>query len=144
MINGIGRIIVIEKSISDQNIHEVFTDLLDADIDKDKGKIKKRGDFKTLENKLEEFSQRYINCLYIMGALERDNLIYIDDKTEEIIDIGNMDCSPMAIICRSTISRLLGGDKAFKSLIDKAKKFSIKIIIDSLARISSSRHHRLY
>ena len=115
---------------------------MDAKIDREKGKIIKRGDFKSLEKKLEEFSQKYINCLYIMGALERDNQIYIDEKSEEIIDIGNFECSPMAVICRSTISKLLGGDKGFKSLIDKAKKFSMKIIIVSLARISSSRFHR--
>ena len=77
-----------------------------------------------------------------MGALERDNQIYFDDKTFEIIDIANPDSSPMAVIDRSTISNLLGGEKAFKSLIEKAKKFSMKIIIDSLARISSSRFHR--
>ena len=98
-------------------IHEVFTDLLDAKIDKEKGNLIKRGDFSTLENKLEEFSQRDINCLYIMGALERDNEITIDDQSNEIIQIGNSDCSPMAVICRSTISNLLGGDKAFRSLI---------------------------
>jgi hypothetical protein len=79
-----------------------------------------------------------------MGALERDNQIYIDEKTEEIIDIGNPDGSPMSVICRSTISKLLGGDKAFNSLIEKAKKYSMKIIVDSLARISSSRAHRRY
>ena len=123
-------------------IHEVFTDLLDAKIDKEKGNLIKRGDFSTLENKLEDFSQRDINCLYIMGALERDNEITIDDQSNEIIQIGNSDCSPMAVICRSTISNLLGGDKAFRSLIDKANKFSMKIIIDSLARISSSKFHR--
>lgn len=120
----------------------MFTDLLNANIDREKGKINKRGEFETLENKLEEFSQRNINCLYIMGALERDNQIAINDKTEEIIDIGNNECSPMAVTCRSTISRLLGGDKGFKSLMNKAKKFSMKIIIDSLARISSTRFHR--
>ena len=133
---------MLEKTIRDLTIHEVFTDLFNAQIDKDKGRIIKRGDFKILENKLQEFSQRYINCLYIMGALERDNQIYIEDKTGEIIDIANPDCSPMAVIDRSTISNLLGGEKAFKSLIEKAKKFSMKIIIDSLARISSSRFHR--
>jgi hypothetical protein len=77
-----------------------------------------------------------------MGALERDNQIIQD--SEEILDIGNKDASPMAVTCRATISKLLGGDKAFNSLIFKAKKFSMKIFIDSLSRISSSHHHRKY
>ena len=100
--------------------------------------------YSTLEDKLDEYSLRYINCLYIMGALERDNQIAYDEETGEPIDIANSEASPMAITCRSCISSLLGGDPAFKSLMNKAKKLSMKVILDSLARISSSRANRKY
>ena len=144
IIDGKGRTIVLNKDIKDLSIHEVFCDLIDAKIDKEKGRIIKRGNFQTLENKLEEYQQRYINCLYIMGALERDNNIIYDEATGTPIDIGNEDSSPMAVTSRDNISSLLGGDKSFISLINKAHKLSMKIIIDSLSRISSSRAHRKY
>ena len=141
---GKGRYIVLNKDIKDLSVHEVFCDLTNAQIDKTQGKILKRGSFQNLENKLDEFQQRYINCLYVMGALERDNDIAYDEVSGEPIDIGNDTASPMAVTSRCHISSLLGGDKAFKSLMNKAHKLSIKVIIDSLARISSSRAHRKY
>ena len=144
IIEGKGRTIVLNKDIKDLSVHEVFCDLINAEIDKDKGHIEKRGNFKNLENKLEEYQQRYINCLYVMGALERDNNIIYDEETGKPIDIGNDNASPMAVTSRSNISSLLGGDEAFISLMNKAHKLSIKIILDSLARISSSRAHRKY
>ena len=79
-----------------------------------------------------------------MGALERDNNISYDEKTGNIIDIGNTNSSPMAITNRESISSLLGGKESFKSLIKKAKSLNMKIIIDSLSRISSSRANRKY
>lgn len=139
-----GRFIAIDKSLKDYTVHEIFADLTNADIDKEKGRITRRGTFADVEKKLEDFSEKAINCLYIMGALERDNQICIDEDTKEIIDINNTEASPMAVTCRASISNMLGGDNAFNSLIKKAKKLSMKIIIDSLTRISSSRPHRKY
>ena len=144
VLEGKGRTIVLNKDIKDLSVHEVFCDLIDADIDKERGVIKKRGNFKNLENKLEEYQQRYINCLYVMGALERDNNIIYDEDTGRPIDIGNDNACPMAVTSRSNISSLLGGDEDFISLMNKAHKLSIKIILDSLSRISSSRAHRKY
>ena len=144
VIEGKGRTIVLNKDIKDLSVHEVFCDLIDANIDKEQGRIIQRGNFESLENKLEEFQQRYINCIYIMGALERDNNIAYDEETGSPIDFGNDDACPMAVTSRSNISSLLGGDKSFKSLMNKAHKLSIKIILDSLSRISSSRAHRKY
>ena len=139
-----GRYIVIDKSIRNLSIHEVFCDLVNADIDKEKGKIIKRGTFSDMESKLQELNQRYINCLYIMGSLERDNQIVYDESTGEVIDMVDTDASPMAVTSRDTVSKLLGGDNYFISLINKANKFSMKILVDSLTRISSSRYHRKF
>ena len=79
-----------------------------------------------------------------MGALERDNNIIYDEETGKVIDIANNEASPMAITNRGSISSLLGGDEDFKSLVNKAKSMNIKIIIDSLCGISSSRSNRKY
>ena len=144
IIDGKGRTIVINKDIQNLSAHEVFPDLINAEIDKNQGRITKRGNFKTLESKLEEFHNRFINCLYIMGALERDNNIAYDEETGKAIDIGNTEASPMAVTNRSSISSLLGGENDFKSLVDKAKSLNMKIIVDSLCRISSSRSNRKY
>ena len=144
LIEAKGRVIVLNKEIKDISAHEVFCDLIGAQLDKNQGRIIKRGSFKNLENKLQEFKDRYINLIYIMGALERDNEIAYDEQTGDFIDIGNDKASPMAITSRSNISSLLGGGKDFESLMNKAHGLSIKIIIDSLSRISSSRAHRKY
>ena len=143
-IDGKGRSIVLNKDVKNLSAHEVFPDLINADIDKNQGRIIKRGNFKSLENKLDELHQRFINCIYIMGALERDNNIAYDEETGKPIDIANTEASPMAITNRGSISSLLGGDEDFKSLVNKAKSLNIKIIIDSLCRISSSRSNRKY
>ena len=144
VIDGKGRSIVLNKDVKNLSAHEVFPDLIDAQIDKNQGRIIKRGNFKSLTNKLDELHQRFINCLYIMGALERDNTIAYDEETGKPIDIGDTEASPMAITNRGSISSLLGGESDFKSLVEKAKSLNIKIIIDSLCRISSSRSHRKY
>jgi len=123
-------------------MHEVFTDICGAEIDKEKGVLNKRGTFKVLESMLPEYANRSINCLYIMGALERDNKLEMDAETKEVYHVGNSDASPMAITCRASISNLLGGDKDFNSLIKKAKQLNMVILLDSLARVSSSRIHR--
>ena len=144
LIEAKGRIIALNKDMKEISAHEVFCDLIGAEIDKNQGRIIKRGNFQNLENKLDEYHKRYINLIYIMGALERDNEIAYDEETGNPIDIGNYKASPMAVTSRSNLSSLLGGEKLFTSLINKAHKLSIKIVVDSLSRISSSRAHRKY
>jgi len=39
---------------------------------------------------------------------------------------------------------MLGGAEGFRKMVDQAKKSRVKIIVDSLSRVSSSRHHRKY
>ena len=78
------------------------------------------------------------------GCLRKDNNIAYDEETGKPIDIPDTEASPMAITNRGSISSLLGGDEDFKSLVNKAKGLDIKIIIDSLSRISSSSANRKY
>ena len=143
-IDGKGRSIVLNKDVRNLSIHEVIPDLINEEIDKNKGKFIKRGNFKSLEKKLDELHNRFINCLYIFGALERDNNIIFDDETGKPIDIFNPDASPMSITDRASVSSLLGGAEDFKSLVNKAKSLNMKVIIDSLCRISSSNTNTKY
>jgi starch synthase len=50
----------------------------------------------------------------------------------------------MAVTCRDKPNSMHGGDQEFSQLISEAKRQGVKIIVDSLARISSSRAHRKY
>lgn len=137
-----GRFIILESSVRDLSIHEVFVDVERLEPNKKDEKIEVRGKFEDLTKKIQEYRDNYINCLYIMGALERDNLI--TRRKNELLRIENPDASPMAVVCRNSISSLLGGDLAFKDLLNEAHKHGVKILLDSLTRISSSRPHRRY
>lgn len=151
-----GRFIVLNKRVDDLSIHEVFPDheRFSNDINNNQSNANQRNtksghaNFKLLSAKILEYKERYINCLYIMGALERDNQILLakssDPQFSLITNIGNSDASPMAITSRNKVSTLLGGDTAFNQLIRSAKENDILIIVDALARVSSSRHNRKY
>lgn len=78
-----------------------------------------------------------------MGALERDNYPFVNKMTNEV-DFRNMEANPLAITCRKTANKMLGGDEGFKKVMQQAKQSKMKIVIDCLARISSSRAHRKY
>ena len=39
---------------------------------------------------------------------------------------------------------MLGGEEGFQRVVKRAKSEGIKVIVDCLARISSSRHHRKF
>jgi starch synthase len=54
------------------------------------------------------------------------------------------DASPLAVTSRETPCEMLGGKPAFNSMMQRAKNSGVKIIVDCLARISSSRHHRKF
>ena len=144
LIQGKGRFIILNKEIRNLSIHEVLCDLIRTQKDKEKNKSYKNS-FQNLEDKLEYMNKsQNINCLYLIGALERDNNIIYDENTGKVIDIGNTNSSPFAVTSRSNISSLLGGDDSFISLVNKAHKLSMKIIIDCFDRISSTRFNRKY
>ena len=47
-----------------------------------------------------------------MGVLERDNYPYVDKNTNEI-EFRKPDSNPLAITCRETANKMLGGDEGF-------------------------------
>ena len=54
------------------------------------------------------------------------------------------DAAPLAVTDRVTPCEMLGGEQGFKRVVAKANEKGIKVIVDCLARISSSRHHRKF
>jgi len=66
------------------------------------------------------------------------------NKYSNDIEYRKDDASPLAAIDRSVANKMLGGDRGLSELMATAKENKIKVIVDSLARISSSRHHRKY
>ena len=142
-IPGKGCFIILNQDIKDLSFHEI---LCDNFIEPNPNSYSnKTTPFKNLENKLSYYkNNQNINCLYLMGALEQDNNITYENTTGKVIDIGNPQSSPMAVTSRCDISNLLGGEQCFFSLINKAHKLSLKIIVDCFGRISASRFHRKY
>ena len=102
-----------------------------------------RGSFSTVEGNIKNYANQGISTLYLMGTLERDNWPFRNEYTGNT-DYRKDDASPLATIDRSRVNRMLGGEEGLKGIIDEAKKNRVKIITDSLARISSSRFHRKY
>lgn len=83
-----------------------------------------------------------------MGVFERDNCPVKGTAKDYYINSTTMmrkeNASALAVTSRETPCEMLGGKQGFESLMAKAKKEKIKIIVDCLARISSSRHHRKF
>lgn len=129
-----GRFIVHPQETRDLQIHEIFIDFQDAKFDVHSGRILQRGTFTSVKNSLKSRFTSGINCLYLMGALERDTGT----------DFDNPNASPLALVCRSTPCSLLGGEKDFQSMMKEAKQVGMKIVIDCVARISSKNFHRRY
>lgn len=140
-----GRYIIHNSSSKNLSIHEVYCDSLKSPEQQASSFNKSpQGNFDLLSLSLSKYKDRGINSIYIMGALERDNLITYDINTGDVIDIENSTSSPMAVVDRSQISSLLGGAVAFKSLLEKAKENNVKVFVDLLSRVSSSRYRRKY
>ncbi|KAL4507061.1 hypothetical protein ABPG72_001854 [Tetrahymena utriculariae] len=137
-----GRFIVHPEDSKDLQMHEIFVDLQDG-VPDEKGKIVKRGNFRKVKDKLPAYKQMGLNSLYLMGALERDNGIYLDEQTKQF-NVKRPEVSPLSITCRSTPNSMLGGKQSFKELTKKASELGMRIIVDCLTRISSSRAHKKY
>ena len=129
-----GRFIAHPAKVRDLQIHEIFIDFQDAEYDLTSGEYTKRGSFTTVRKSLQERYTSGINCLYLMGALERDNGLQLE----------NTMASPFAVTCRQSPCKMLGGDNEFRSLMSEAKTVGTKILVDCLARVSSTHYHRRY
>lgn len=81
--------------------------------------------------------------MYLMGTLERDNLA-TKNKYSGDLEFRREDASALAAVDRGAVNKMLGGEAGLTGVMQAAKKEKVKVIIDCLARISSSRHHRKY
>lgn len=84
-----------------------------------------------------------------MGVFERDNCPVKGTAREGFFNkshsmLKKENASAYAVTSRDTPCDMLGGHQGFNSLMHQAKKENVKVIVDSLARISSSRHHRKF
>lgn len=127
----------------DHSFHEVKIDYQDARVDKGTNHYIQRGTFNDVANAVPKYAQQGVSALYLMGTLERDNYPLTNqysDRTEYRKD----DASALATIDRSRPNKMLGGEQGLANVMRAAKQNRVKVIVDSLARISSSRHHRKY
>ena len=72
----------------------------------------KRGDFSKVENAISDYKSKGITTLYLMGVLERDNYPQSNKMTNEV-EYRKPESNPLAITCRSTANKMLGGDDGF-------------------------------
>ena len=83
-----------------------------------------------------------------MGVFQRDNVELKGNAYQYYQDQRNQykkaDASPLAVTDRTTACKMLGGEQGFLRVVQKAKTEGLKVIVDCLARISSSRHHRKF
>ena len=105
--------------------------------------LKSRGNFDEVRKALPSYHARGINSIYLMGALERDNCPKFDRYKEEV-DFLKKDASPLSATSRAHANSMLGGEKKFKALVDEAKRQGVRVLVDCLSRVSSSRVHRKY
>ena len=132
-----GRFIVHPEGVTEQQIHEVMVDYKDNDSDPSK-------DFFALANEIPNYAKEGINCLYLMGTLERDNGIVVDERTGMELEVKRPNASPLAITDLSVPNKMLGGDKGYSAIFKAAREANIRILIDCMARVSSTRPHHKY
>lgn len=141
-----GRFIVHPAETHSLQIHEVFVDMEGNKQKNPAGETKTqpiRGSFNKIREQITNYKNMGINCLYLMGALERDNGMEYNASTGQKSFLRpNASC--LAITCRKTPCSMLGGGEAFTSLCDEAAKNDVKIMIDCLTKVSSSRPHKKY
>ena len=138
-----GRFIIHPEYARSLQIHEVFVDFQEAVPDPTSGKLVRRGNFLKVKDNMKRYRDSGINCMYLMGALERDNGPQFIKETYQKT-FKRPDASPLAVICRKTPNSMLGGVEGFKELVGESKKLGMRILIDGLTRVSSARPHKRY
>lgn len=95
---------------------------------------------------MKDYKESGVTALYLMGVFERDNVPF--NQSMGLASDGKQfkkaNASALAVTSRVTPCEMLGGTQSFQELVKTAKEEEIKVIVDCLARISSSRHHRKY
>jgi len=134
-----GRYVVHPRHTRDMEIHEVYADYPEGVPGEENF-----GSFAKIRENLQVYTRSGINCIYLMGALERNYGGVLDKKTGKKKDFKKKDVSPMAVTCRRSISSVLGGTEELKELIQAAKAKKIDVLVDYLTRVSSASYHKRY
>lgn len=103
----------------------------------------RRGTFSMVEKAIPSYANQGINCLYLMGTLERDNYPFVNNYNNET-QYRKDDASALAVVDRSRPNKMLGGHDGLNRIMKTAKNNRVKVITDALARISSSRYSKKY
>ena len=139
-----GRFIVHPPYTKCLQIHEVFIDIEGAKQPKPTdARTPMRGSFNKVKEQIKNYKTMGINCLYLMGALERDNGLEVNPISGQRSYLRPQ-ASCLAVTCRKTPCKMLGGTEAFSSLCEEAGKHGVKLLIDCLTKVSSSRPHKRY
>lgn len=141
-----GRFIVHPAETPSLQIHEVFIDIEGVKPQQSFGDFKAhaiRGSFNKVREQISNYKNVGINCLYLMGALERDNGLEYNPSTGQRTFLRPQ-ASSLAVTCRKTPCTMLGGVDGFSALCEEASKNDVKILIDCLTKVSSSRPHKKY
>jgi starch synthase len=136
-----GRFIIHPKGTLDLQLHEIMADYPEGLTMKNHLRS-----FKRIAEKIPGYAKSGINALYVMGALERDNnLAYGEDgKVMWNVVRKPIESSPLAIINRTLPNSLLGGAEGLEAMIQVAKQKGVRIILDFVTRIGSSKFHKKY
>ncbi|MDD4202923.1 MAG: glycogen/starch synthase [Candidatus Omnitrophica bacterium] len=124
-------VIKTQKDVSKTKMLEVRTSIFDLPVDENGNPIKqkdgsiKTSTFKDLENKLEDLKSEGYNALWLMDCFEWG----------PIVSPGK-DPSSFSPLDHVSIAGSLGGEKAFESLLAKAKELDIEIVLNLIPHIS--------
>eukprot|EP01022_Parablepharisma_sp_SALTPOND_P024880 TRINITY_DN55_c0_g1_i1.p1 TRINITY_DN55_c0_g1~~TRINITY_DN55_c0_g1_i1.p1 ORF type:complete len:1631 (+),score=215.10 TRINITY_DN55_c0_g1_i1:3219-8111(+) len=132
-----GRFIVQPKEVAEQQVHELMVDYKDSEGDPERS-------FYTLSKEIGGYAKQGITSIYLLGALERDNGVMYDAESNVVREVQRPTASPLAITDRSCPNKMLGGERGFAMLMEEGKRAGLKMLVDCLTRVSSSRLHRKY
>ena len=135
---AIGRYIVYPSDVYDLQPHELYVDYTE-------NKKEWPRTFDQNKDDVIRLASQGVNCIYLMGALERDNIIEYSGIGGSITrQIIHSETSPLSITDRALANKLLGGEAKLKGLINFSHNSNVRILLDSVSRISSSHANRKY
>lgn len=138
-----GRFIVHPKELRNIQLHEIMVDQFGARMDENTGDFIERGSFSLIGASLEEKKKQGISAIVLTGALARDNgESTYTSRGEQIYE--RPDSSPFAVTCRASPCEIVGGVSGFHCLMNEANRIDMKILVETLSRVASSRPHRKY
>eukprot|EP00741_Cyanophora_paradoxa_P006843 tig00001052_g6618.t1 len=133
-----GRFVVLPRDVRSEQIHEVVVDMQDGEWDRETGAFVSRGDFARVREALPRYKADGITTVYLMGALERDNVRTRDGS------FPRPDASPLALVDRVAANGMAGGPAGLREVADTASALGMKVVVDATDFVSAFRASRKY